>query len=231
MISNNTFSPFIAPSPNSEFATVLMVEDHVAVLGMMLQVVRSRPRFAVTHEAHNAADALAIAIREPIDVAVVDVGLPDVSGMAFLEQLKEVRPKTKVLVFSGNLTAAMLRDLIAMGVLGVVAKTSPLDVFVAALESVADGRVYFDSTSGQLIKTLMSDHGAGRAVETISLSPREKSVLAYLAQGLSSKEIAATLGLSVHTIVNHRSNLMKKTGLRRVAQLSLYAERIGLVSD
>ncbi|MET0261392.1 MAG: response regulator transcription factor [Rariglobus sp.] len=221
--------PFSAPS-SSAVTKVVIVDDHAAILGMMTQVVQSTPGFKVVGTALDAESALAIFRSQPVDIVILDLVMPGVSGLALLTDLGVIRPRAKVLIFTGNLNAAAMRGALSAGVLGVVEKMAPLEIFRAALLSVSQGQTYFGPLAGELIKELVSrKSGAHAPME--ELTKREKTVLCHVAQGLSSKEIADKLGLSIHTIINHRSSVMKKTGLRRVAQLSLFAAQAGLIGD
>lgn len=209
---------------------VLIVDDHAAILGMMAQVVESTPGFVVAGCAPDAGTAVQICREKPVDMIILDLIMPGVSGLGLLRDLLAARPHAKVLVFTGNLNASAMRSALTAGVLGVVEKMAPLETFRAALESVAMGQTYFGPLAGALIKELVS-RGAPAQAGGTELTKREKTVLCQVARGLSSKEIADKLGLSVHTVINHRSNLMKKTGLRRVAQLSLFAAQSGLMEE
>ena len=208
---------------------VVIVDDHAAIIGMMTQVVEALPGFKVVGSALTADTALTLCRNQPVDIVILDLVLPDMSGLSLLRELTVIRPQARVLIFTGNLNAAAMRGALISGVLGVVEKTAPLETFRAALQSVAIGQTYFGPLAGELIKGLVS-HNGGRK-EMVELTKREKTVLCHVAQGLSSKEIATKLGVSVHTVINHRSNLMKKTGLRRVAQLSLFAVQSGLIGE
>lgn len=197
---------------------------------MMTQVVESIPGYRVVGSALNADSAIAICREQHPDIVILDLVLPDVSGLTVLTELKGLRPAPRVLIFTGNLNPAAMRGALDAGVLGVVEKMASLDVFRAALQSVAIGQTFFGPLAGDIIKGLVSRKN-DTLPGVIELTPREKTVLGYVAQGLSSRQIAAKLGLSVHTVINHRSNLMKKTGLHRVAQLSMYAVQSGLAGE
>lgn len=223
-------SSIASHSRAASVAKVLIVDDHAAIIGMMTQVVESLPGFKVVGSALNAETALAICRNQSVDIIILDLVLPGVSGLALLGDLRAIRPQVHVLIFTGNLNVAAMRGALQAGVLGVVEKMAPLKVFCAALQSVALGQTYFGPQAGDLIKGLFSQRNT--EVSTLDdLTKREKTVLCYVAQGLSSKEIAEKLGVSIHTVINHRSNLMRKTGLRRVAQLSLFAAQSGLIGQ
>lgn len=223
-------APFPSPSQSPVTTKVVIVDDHAAIIGMMTQVVESLPGFKVVGSALDAAAALTLCRNQPVDIVILDLVLPGASGLSLLTDLTVVRPQVRVLIFTGNLNAAAMRVALVGGVLGVVEKMATLDTFRAALQSVAAGQTYFGPLAGELIKGLVTRNNSA-ASGMPELTKREKTVLCHVAQGLSSKEIADKLGVSVHTVINHRSNLMKKTGLRRVAQLSLFAVQSGLIGE
>jgi DNA-binding NarL/FixJ family response regulator len=209
---------------------VVLVDDHAAITGMMTQVVESLPGFKVIGTAMDAESTMALCRERLPDIVILDLVLPDVSGLSLLNDLSSIRPQPRILIFTGSLNPSAMRGALAAGVLGVVEKMASLDIFRAALKSVAAGQTYFGPLAGDIIKGLVSRDKEAKTV-TFELTKREKTVLQYVAQGLSSRQIAEKLGLSVHTVINHRSNLMKKTGLHRVAQLSLYAVQSGLIGE
>ncbi len=216
--------------PQPVTTRVMIVDDHAAIIGMMTQVVESLPGFKVVGSALDSDSALALCRSMPVDIIILDLVLPGVSGLALLNDLTVVKPNARILIFTGNLNPAAMKGALAAGVLGVVEKMASLEIFRAALQSVAIGQIYYGPLAGDLIKGLVSRNPVPQP-GTIELTKREKTVLCHVAQGMSSKEIAERLGLSVHTVINHRSNLMKKTGLRRVAQLSLFAAQSGLIGE
>jgi DNA-binding NarL/FixJ family response regulator len=209
---------------------VVIVDDHAAIIGMMTQVVESLDGFKVVGSALDAESTMSVCREQTPDIVILDLVLPDVSGLSLLNELNAIRPKPRILIFTGSLNPSAMRGALAAGVLGVVEKMASLEIFRAALKSVAEGQTYFGPLAGDIIKGLVS-RNAGTKTVTVELTKRETTVLQYVAQGLSSRQIADKLGLSVHTVINHRSNLMKKTGLHRVAQLSLYAVQTGLVGE
>jgi len=217
-------------SPHPAPARVVIIDDHQAIIEMMTQVVDSIAGLRVVGATKDAAEAVGICVREQPDILILDLVMPQVSGMSLLNELKRHCAQARVLVFSGNLRPSSIREGLAAGVLGFVEKSGPLQEFRTAILSVRAGQAYFGSLASQMVRGLVNrpeKFPSGHA----ELTEREKTVLSLVAQGLSSKEIAGNLGISVHTVINHRSNLMKKTGLRRVAQLSLYAAQTGLVKD
>lgn len=208
---------------------VVIIEDHEAIIGMMVPIVDSLPGYKVVGQTTQPEEAVSLCERLQPDEIIMDWVMPRMTGPALLHALKQVCPRARTIVFSGNLWPAAIRAALAGGVLGIIDKMAPLDVFRTALQSVAAGKVYFSPAVSEQIKQLLR-RDVPDTVRPVMLSKRENAVLRYIAQGYSSKEIAAALGISVYTVINHRANLMRKVGLRRAAQLSLYAAQVGLIN-
>jgi DNA-binding NarL/FixJ family response regulator len=144
--------------------------------------------------------------------------------------MRTLSPRSRSIVFSGNLRSSSIRAALLAGAHGLVEKTASLGEFEQAVRSVGSGRIYYSRFASDEIRRIVNG-SAGRRARPARLTDREKAVLRGLADGLSSKQIAAHLGLSRHTIVNHRARLARKTGLRGVARLSRYAAELGLVGE
>ena len=147
-----------------------------------------------------------------------------------LLELKRVCPRAHLMVFSGNLWPAAIRLALSAGAMGIVDKMAVLEIFRTAVQTVAQGRAYFSPLVSEQIKQIVTRRTRGET-KPVELSGRERAVLRYIAEGFSSKEIAGFLGISAYTVVNHRTSLMRKVGLRRAAQLSLYAAQLGLIGS
>jgi DNA-binding NarL/FixJ family response regulator len=206
---------------------VVIVDDHVLFREMLTNVVNGLEGLRVVGWACDEHEAITLCWQERPDLIVLDLLLPGSHGLDTLERISAVCRHARILVFSGNLTPATIRQVLAAGSYSLVGKGATLDEFRRALLAVAAGRTYFSPEIAADIRSLVitpASAGSGGA----RLSAREESVLGCLARGMSSREIARQLGLSQHTVANHRSRLMRKIGLHRVAQLSLYAASLGL---
>lgn len=219
------------PNTNDKPAErVVIIDDHVVLAEILSQAVKVIPGYAMVGWAADAENALSLCQREKPDIIVLDLVMPKVSGLALLNDLKAVCPNARFMIFSGNLSQASVKAVLNAGVHAVVGKASPLEEFREALHAITAGQTYFGSQVRDMIKDIVT-RSASPSQADHALTPRELTVLRGIAEGLSSKEMAKQLGVSVNTVVNHRSSLMKKTGLHRVAQLSLYAAQIGLVGE
>lgn len=206
----------------------MVVEDQTAIRNLLAAFIAAAPSFAVVAEAGNVDEALELAERFRPRVIVLDWMLAGGMGLDFL-RLVRIDPPPRVLVFSANTTELAIREALAAGACGYIEKTASFAEFTTALKAVADGRTYLGPAVSRVVQRLVTMND--RAEATTDLSPRERDVLRLVAEGLSSKEIAGLLGLSVRTVENHRGNISRRTGLKSVAQLTLHAVRLGLVES
>lgn len=209
---------------------MVIVDDHILFKELITDVVNGIPGLAVAGWAKTEAEAMQLCARIRPRVVILDLLLvPSSSGIVALHRIRSVCPEAHILIFSGNLSPAVVQRVLAAGEFSLIGKTATLEEFRAALRTVASGKVYFSPEIADTIRSLIST-GTDRSKPGISrLTLREESVLRFLARGMSSREIGAALGLSRHTVANHRSRLMRKIGVRGTAQLSLYAASLGLV--
>lgn len=215
--------------PNGEATriTVLVVEDQTAIREMLAAFVSALPEFTVVAQAGTVSEAIRYADALHPDLVVLDWMLIGGGGLDFIRQLAPQR-RPKVLVFSANTTELAIREALAAGANGYVEKTASFADFKRALLDVAAGKTHIGSAVASVMQRVATrnDGPAGPPV----LSPRERDVLRLMAEGKSSKEIAGELGLSVRTVDNHRASIMRRTGLKSIAQLTLHAVRLGLVT-
>lgn len=224
-LHNGTMS---SDSPAPAKIRVLLVEDQTAIRQMLAAFVAAQPGFEIVGETATCQETLSVIETLKPDVVVLDWMLPDGTGQDVLAAIRRVRISPAVLVFSANTTDLAVRTALSYGARGYIEKTASFEDFTQALKQVAAGQVYL----GTVVSTVV--HRLVRSPQTFTptsqLSSRETDILRHVAEGLSSKEIAALLNISVRTVDNHRAAVTKKTGLRSVAQLTLYAYELGLVS-
>ena len=214
----------------TETARVVIVDDHILFQELITTVVNNVPGLKVVGWARTEAEAVQLLARQRPHVVILDLLLvPSDSGLVALNRICAAAHGAHILVFSGNLTPAVIRRILSAGEFSLIDKSATLEEFRAALRTVAQGRTYFSPEIAESIRRIVLN---SRQVggNTTMLTRREESVLGYLARGLSSREIADALGLSRHTVANHRNRLMRKIGVHRAAQLSLYAANNGLLT-
>lgn len=213
------------PESNDTRISVVIVEDQTAIRQMLVSFIAAMPGFVVVGEAGSVEDALQVAQATVPRVVVLDWMLLGGLGLEFLRAVR-IDPPPYVLIFSANTTDLAVRESLAAGAKGYIEKTASFGEFTAALRAVAGGKTYLGPAIARNVRRLVSN--PERVASVPELSPREREVLRFLAEGMSSKEIADRLSLSVRTVENHRANIIRRTGLRSVAQLTLHAVRLGL---
>jgi DNA-binding NarL/FixJ family response regulator len=224
-----------SPARTAARLRAVVIDDHAAIAEMTARFLEAAGLCEVIGSSRDAAAAMELCRLLQPDLIVLDLRLgPSAagrrSGLSLLPELRAACPGGRVLVFSGHLQPGTIRRLLALGVNGLVEKSAAGEELRAALSALAAGQIYYSRHVSDQIRRMIQSKGAERSA-LIPLSEREESILEALAEGLSSKEIAARLGISVHTVVNHRVRLAKKTGLRGTACLARYAAELGLVGD
>lgn len=210
---------------------VVIIDDHTLLTELLISVVDSLKGFHVVGSAQSEAQSLQLCARVRPNLIILDLILSSAFDPGLLGKIRALCPEARVVIFSGNLTPEVIKQVLAAGTYSLISKTATLGEFRSALLAAAAGRTYFSPDVSDLIKGLVVGPRAPEPPGQFRLTRREELVLRHLAEGLSSKEIAATLGVSVYTVANHRSRLLKKTGLHSAAQLSLYAVRHGLLGE
>jgi len=209
-------------------ARIVIIDEQRAIIAMMTPVIESAGGCEVVASVQTPKNAVDVCRSERPDIIIVDLMLSKGFDLALLEGLREACPAAGVLVFSSSLSPMDVRGALSAGVLGIVEKTDTIEEFSAALLAVRQGRAYFSTHVSELVKNIVV-RGKGPPGNARPISRREQMVLTLIAEGHGSREIAAKLGISVYTVLNHRASLTRKTGLHGVAQLSLYAVERGLV--
>jgi two-component system response regulator NreC len=210
---------------------VLLADDHKLIRAGLRLVVEQHPEFAVVAEADNGREAVSLAESCKPDVAVLDIGMPILNGIEAAHRIRDVSADTRVIMLSMHSDETYLLRALKAGAKAYLLKDSAEADLARAIHAVAEGRSFF---SPAVSKLLLEDYvrklqrtDAEDSYEL--LSPREREMLQLVAEGKSSKEIAALLNLSVYTVDTHRSNLMEKLHLRGVPELILYAVRKGII--
>ncbi len=204
---------------------VLIIEDQTAIREMLAVLVHTMPDFELVGQAGTLAAAVELTAELRPDVVVLDWMFPGGGGVEFLAGLRAEAQRTHVLVFSASTSPHAVREALTGGAKGFVEKCASIADLTLALRAVAAGRVYF----GPAVARAVNDLVRAPADESAALSDRERQVLALLAAGSPSKEIATRLGVSMKTVNNHRANLAAKIGLHSIAQLTMHAARLGLI--
>ena len=208
---------------------VAVVDDHAIVRAGLRLVLEADPDFEIVGEAETAAAALDLVRRERPDVALIDINLPDDSGLRVAAELTSTEPSVRLLILSVHDDPEIVRESVRLGAHGYLRKdTTPADLR-AAIRAVHNGDAFFSPSVARTLAEALREQGTPVAESLERLTERERDVLTRVARGLSNKEIAADLGISVRTVESHRDSLMRKTGLRNAAALTRFALEAGLL--
>ena len=200
---------------------LLLVDDHQLVRDGLRARLGDIAEFEIVGEAANGQEALAASDTLRPDLALVDVGLPDMNGIELASALGQRCPALRVLILSMYDSPGYVQSAMQAGARGYVLKDAPSAEIIAAIRAVAAGGVYLSSALTAALTT--------PPTEATALTEREREVLILLAQGDSNKRIAQKLDVSVRTVETHRLNLRRKLGIETVAGLTNYALKRGWI--
>ena len=211
---------------------VLLVEDHRLVREGLRLLLERTPDLAVVGEAADGEAGLRLfahlAAAGAVDVLVTDIGLPGVDGLEVVRRAKALAPALPVVLLTMHDGDAYLRGMVEAGADGYVLKETTAQDLCAAIRAVMRGEPGLaPAVAGRLLRLLRQGERRGHAVD--ALSGREREVLGLLAAGLTSKEVARRLGLSVKTVENHRARLLEKLGAANTAAAVGLAHQQGLL--
>ncbi len=212
---------------------IMIVDDHPLFREGLKALVHKTGAYEVTAEAGSCASALEQAKDKKPDVAIVDIGLPDGSGIELVRQLQAQLPGLKVVVVSMHSKIEFIAESFRAGAGAYVLKESTTDRLAQALDAVRKEEQYLDSAVSPKVLQKLLEFSNRRAMISDSpyaqLSKREQQVFRLLAEGLHSSDIARQLFISRKTVDNHRANIMGKLGLSSPVELVRYAARLGVV--
>lgn len=207
---------------------VLLVEDHRMVREALCEVLKKVPDIEVVGEAGDAREALKQATDLAPDVVVLDIRLPDVNGIEVAARLRDAGCRAKLVALSAFADKRFVTAMLRSGASAYVTKSAAGTELVRAIRAVAAGHGYFSpDIAGALASEVRDPRLAGEAQP---LARREREVLRLIAEGVRSPAIAEQLHVSVATVEVHRRNIMRKLGLRTVADLTKHAIREGIIS-
>jgi DNA-binding NarL/FixJ family response regulator len=209
---------------------IVVVDDHRFMRELITAMLRRHDtRYDVVAEATDAKGAIEACQRFSPNLLLLDINLPDASGIDIVPQIKKVSPHTRVLLCTAFVTDDRIVDALNSGADGFAEKTNTWRDFAEAVDRVVGGEHYFCARpSTGLVEAAPPAQGLVPA-STVGLSRRETEILTLIAEGATSKEIASKLGISVSTVETHRSHLMAKLHIRNVAGLVVFAFRAGLI--
>jgi len=205
---------------------IVIVDDHKLFRDGLREVLGLEPDLKVVAEAGDGEEALTV-IREHLpDIVLFDINMPKIDGIRLVRELNNLKIRASMIAVSAYDDEDCLATLSAEGVLGFVLKSSGRAELVAAIRSVSRGQSYVDPrVAGKLMTSFSRRKNENDLLG--ELTPREKEILYWLAQGLSNNEVASRMVLSEKTVKNHVSHMLKKLDLRDRTQAAIMAWKVG----
>lgn len=204
---------------------LLLADDHAIFLQGLTRLLDAWPEAKVVAEAADGQEAWELILRHKPDVAVVDIKMPQMSGIEIAEQVRAQGLSTRVVLLTMHDEPALTLEAEQAGIYGYVLKDNTFEELSKAIKTVASGRHYMSPSVSEKLQAFRLSSGG------VTLSPREREVLKLIASGLSGKAIARALGISPKTVETHRVRLMTKLNLHSVAELVRYAVQTGFLSE
>jgi DNA-binding NarL/FixJ family response regulator len=206
---------------------ILLGDDHAVVRHGLRLVLEAEPDFEVVAEASDGVEAVDAALHADIDLAILDISMPRLTGIQVTRQLAEHRPDLRVLILSMHDNEQFFFEALRAGASGYVLKSAAHEDLVAACRTTMRGEPFLYPRG---VAALVREHlEQGREAVPDPLSARESEIVKLIAEGLTSREIGALLSISDKTVERHRSNVLEKLGLKDRVALTRYAIRRGLV--
>ncbi len=211
---------------------IVLADDHTIMRHGLRLVLEREPDFAVIGEASNGREAIDLVIRETPDVVIMDIAMPLLNGIEATRRIHEERLKTAVVILSMHADEGYILKALRAGARGYLLKDSADADLIQAVRAVNAGKAFF---SPAVSKVLADDYLRQMRQQGVDdpydlLTPRERELLQLIVELKSTKDIAALLNLSPHTIDTHRANLMQKLNVHSTAELILYAVRKGVIT-
>jgi DNA-binding NarL/FixJ family response regulator len=205
---------------------ILIADDHAVVRRGLRLVLESEPDLRVVGEAGDGAEAVRRAVKDDVDLAVLDISMPGMNGIQAAHELARLRPRLRILILSMHANEQYYLEAVRAGASGYVLKSVADHDLIHACRSAMRGEAFvYPESEHSPVRHARDDGDTG-----VALTGRESQILALIADGHTSREIAEMLVISPRTVERHRENLGDKLGLRNRVDLARYAIRAGLIA-
>ncbi len=209
---------------------LLLVDDHAVVRSGLKMLLENERDVEIIGEASSAAEAMEAALRLKPNVILMDIGLPDLSGIDATREIKKRTPDVAIVALTIHEDEEYFFKMLEAGASGYVPKRAAPEELITAIRAAATGQVYlYPSLAKLLVRDFLDGGHAGTEQTRSELTDREQEVLTYVAEGASNEEIAVSLVISPKTVARHRENIMRKLNLHSRAELVRYAIRKGII--
>jgi DNA-binding NarL/FixJ family response regulator len=211
---------------------ILIADDHEVVRSGLCTLIQSRQDWEICGEAKDGRQAVEMAKQLKPDVVILDIGMPNLNGLAATRLLSQQAPQQKIIVLTITDSDHVIREALDAGARGFVLKSDAARDLVSAVEALQRDRMFFTPRVNDMVLAGFLDRNSGGAVDarqSPKLTPREREVIQLLAEGKSSKEVACVLNLSTKTAETHRSNIMRKLDFHSIRDLVVYAVKNDII--
>lgn len=195
---------------------VMLADDHALIREGFRSLLGKNELFEIVGEAENGKELMQLITQSTPDVVLVDINMPQMSGLEVLEQTKKIRPEIKFIILTMHEEREYIKRALTAGAEGYLLKNVEKAELEKAIKTVSEGGKYFSPLITNILAEYVAKPAAAPAAE---ISPREKEVLELVAQGFSTKQIADKLDISVRTVESHRINMLKKLEVSNTAEL------------
>lgn len=212
---------------------ILIADDHEVVRRGLSALLQAQEGWEICGEASDGREAVEKAKLLKPDFVILDIGMPNLNGLAATRQLTQHDPNFKIIVLTITDSDHVIREALDAGARGFVLKSDAVRDLVSAIDALQRGQMFFTPRVNELVLAGFLEKGTvssrGAPPKFPSLTPREREVIQLLAEGKSSKEVASVLNLSTKTAETHRSNIMRKLGFHSIRDLVLYAVKNNII--
>lgn|SRR5512133_79155 len=209
---------------------LLVVDDHAVVRSGLKMMLENERDVEIIGEAASASEAIEATLRLKPNVILMDIGLPDLSGIDATREIKKRSAEVAIVALTIHEDEEYFFKMLEAGASGYVPKRAAPEELITAIRAAATGQVYlYPSLAKLLVRDFLDGGRAATEQPPSDLTDREQEVLAYLAEGASNEEIAKSLVISPKTVARHRENIMRKLNLHSRAELVRYAIRKGII--
>jgi DNA-binding NarL/FixJ family response regulator len=209
---------------------ILIADDFAVVRTGLRLVLDAEPDLEVVAEAADGAQAVARALQDDVDLAILDISMPERTGLQAAQELSRRRPQLRILILTMHDNEQYFFEALKAGASGYVLKSAPNRDLIEACRAAMRGEPFlYPAAVTALIRDYLDRASHGEAAPEDPLTPRELEVVKLIAEGHTSEEIAARLVISKKTVDRHRANILEKLGMRNRVELTRYAIRRGLV--
>jgi DNA-binding NarL/FixJ family response regulator len=209
---------------------ILLADDHTVVRQGLRFILDSEPDLEVVAEAANGTEAVARALKDDIDLAILDIAMPTMTGLQAARELSRHRPDLKMLILSMHDDEGYLYEALKAGTAGYVLKSVADRDLVEAVRAAMRGEPFlYAGAERALVRDYVQRARAGEELSEDPLTPREQQIVKLIAESNTNRQIAELLTISEKTVETHRANILEKLGMRDRVELTRYAIRRGFV--